>query len=82
MYFMLLLGVFIGMGLTMLVQDVSAKIRAYQARKQQEFEAAVAAAAAHRKSQADRAWEDVLRISNVEASRNVRSVRSTDDPFA
>ena len=60
MYTMLVLGIFIGIGSTLLWQDVATAIRRYQSRRQAEFEAAVTAAAAHRKAQADRAWDAML----------------------
>jgi hypothetical protein len=95
-YYVFALGILVGVGAALLVREISNAQLAYKDRKQAEFEAAVQAAAAHRKAQADRDWDAVLKDvgdrgwSHVEPTDNPRhpsNVRrfafdKTDDPFA
>lgn len=80
-YALLLYGVLLGIAGTILVREIHALIERYKDRKQAEFEAAVQAAAAHRKAQADRDWDRML---NSTQPSNVRKFTfdSSDDPFA
>lgn len=71
MYQMLLYGFMLGIAVTLGVQEIHASIERYKDRKQAEFEAAVEAAAKHRRNQAmrDSEWN------------NIR-LALADDPFA
>jgi hypothetical protein len=73
MYTMLIYGIMLGIAATLMVQEIHASIERYKDRKQAEFEAAVAAATAHRKAQA---------LRNSSEWNNVRTFAFNDDPFA
>lgn len=91
MYQMLIYGFIIGVGMTLLAQDLYARVESFKDRKQREFEAAVKAEASFRKAQADRDWERILTEvgdkgwSHVEPTDNPRhpsNVRAFKDPYA
>lgn len=80
MYTMFIYGILLGIAVTLLVQEIHAALERYKDKQQAEFEAAVAAAAAHRKAQADRDWDRML---NSTQPSNVRKFQfDTNDPFA
>ena len=84
MYTMLIYGTMLGIALTLLAQEIHAALERYKDRQQAEFEAAVAAAAAHRRNQAERDWDRMLDGVNDTKPSNVRKFQfdSSEDPFA
>jgi hypothetical protein len=95
-YYVFILGILVGAAVTMLIREISNAHEMYKDRKMAEFNAAVAAAAAHRRNQAERDWDAMLDgvgdkgWSHVEPTDNPRhpsNVRKyqfdkTEDPFA
>ena len=74
----------IGVALTIFVQEMIDANNRYKDRKQAEFEAAVAAAAAHRRAQAERDWSTIQTgIGDTARHAEMQNVRAfrTDDPF-
>ena len=92
MYVMFVYGILVGIGGTLLMMELTAMIRRYQDRQQAEFEAAVQAAAAHRRNQAERDWDRMLdngwsHVEPTDSPRHPSKVRKfafdkTEDPFA
>jgi ABC-type lipoprotein release transport system permease subunit len=80
-YYVFALGILVGVAATLLVREISNAHEVYKDRKMAEFNAAVEAAAAHRKAQADRDWDAML---NSTQPSNVRKFvfDSSEDPFA
>jgi len=70
---MFIYGILVGIGGTMLILELRATITRYKDRQQAEFEAAVAAATAHRRAEQQRRSNEWS---------NVRTFAFDDDPFA
>ena len=83
-YYVFILGILVGAAVTMLIREISNAHILYKDRKQAEFEAAVAAAAAHRRNQAERDWDAMLGNVDPTKQSTVRKYQfdSSEDPFA